>query len=175
MASRSRSARALAAAAFRLVSYSGSVRADSSSESSSAGDTSEPEVTASACSGDSSPFLTASSVLGREARRLEVANLRRAAVRVVPVLREMSSSADLAPLRFHACDSSYRAAMRVTAPPPRRPSAAKASNTAGTSPMAMSPGSRRSHRSRTAATVASTSVAVAGLLAMRTTIANVRS
>ena len=48
-------------------------------------------------------FLTASSVLGREARRLEVANLRRAAVRVVPVLREMSSSADLAPLRFHAC------------------------------------------------------------------------
>ncbi len=76
---------------------------------------------------------TAWSVLGCLANRLLVANFRRAERLLVPVLRATSSSGDLAPLRFHAPDSSYRAVNRVTAPDARRCMATTASNTAGTS------------------------------------------
>ena len=74
--------------------------------SSSSGEACAPEDTSDACSSESRPCFTACSVFGCSPRRLLVASRRRAAPVLEPVLAAMSSSGDLAPLRFHAADSS---------------------------------------------------------------------
>ena len=65
---------------------------------------------------------------------------------------------DLAPFRFQAPASSYRAAIRSTAPPASRSSDASASNTSGTSCSGTADGSSRRHTSCAAATTSITSL-----------------